>query len=460
MIYDLKKISKNEIDQKISFLSYDYVIIGTGPSGTVLLNQLKKKKKKVLVLERGNFKDKQYESVLSNQLKIKKNSRTFTVGGTSEDWSNIYSKFENFELKEKKKNSNKNLWPLSYAELLSYYNKINKKFFLKLTNIRNNQINSKFITRLFYAPKQPVNFSKFYQDINFDIIINCSVDLMDEKNDLVNLRLSNKFSTFKTSVKKTIICAGGLESVRLIMKSINNGMLKSLKNKRYLGKFFMDHPKINLGYIKFPKEILLDKIALKVKKSHISYYGISLNKIEQSNENNLNTYVRFVKVNSRLNILIDLLCKNFSKTIKKYINNFKTNSNKYLIRAFMEMEPRYDNSIALNKKNKIVLKFDIGKKEIETLNNLTKKIYNHFSLNKDKEMIKIFNKKNLILTDASHHMGGLIFPRLVNKNLKLNGLKNIYCCSSAIFPTSGSVNPTYTICALALRLGYFLTKNK
>ena len=457
MIYDLNKISKNEIDQKISFLSYDYVIIGTGPSGTVLLSHLRKKKKKILVLERGNFKEKQYESVLSNQLKIKKNSRTFAVGGTSEDWSNIYSKFENFELK---KNSNKNLWPLSYPELLSYYDKINKKFFSKLANIRNNQINSKFITRLFYAPKQPLNFSKFYQDINFDIIINCSVDLIDEKNDLVNIRLSNKFSTFNTSVKKTIICAGGLESVRLIMKSIKNGMLKSLKNKKYLGRFFMDHPKINLGYIKFPKEILLSKIALKVKKNHISYYGVSLNKIEQNNKNNLNTYARFVKVNSRLNILIDLLCKNFSKTIKKYINNFKTNSSKYLIRAFLEMEPRYDNSIELNKKNQIVLKFDIGKKEIETLNSLNKKIYNYFSLDKNKEIIKIFNKKNLILTDASHHMGGLIYPKLVNKNLKLNGLKNIYCCSSAIFPTSGSVNPTYTICALALRLGYFLTKNK
>ena len=202
----------------------------------------------------------------------------------------------------------------------------------------------------------------------------------------------------------------------------------------------------------------MNKIALKVNKNYISYYGISLSEIEQNNENNLNTYVRFVKVNSRINILIDFFCKNFNKTVKKYINNFKTNSNKYLIRAFLEMEPRYENSFELNKKNQIVLKLNIGKKEIETLNNLTKKIYNYFSLNKNKELIKVFTKKNLVLTDASHHMGGLIYPKLVNKNLKLNGLKNIYCCSSAIFPTSGSVNPTYTICALALRLGNFLTK--
>ena len=36
------------------------------------------------------------------------------------------------------------------------------------------------------------------------------------------------------------------------------------------------------------------------------------------------------------------------------------------------------------------------------------------------------------------------------------GTKNIYICSSAIFPTSGSANPTMTICALSIRLGNYL----
>ena len=53
-------------------------------------------------------------------------------------------------------------------------------------------------------------------------------------------------------------------------------------------------------------------------------------------------------------------------------------------------------------------------------------------------------------------MGGLCYPKNVDKNLKIQGLKNIYCCSSAIFPTSGSVNPTLIICALAERLSKIL----
>ena len=67
------------------------------------------------------------------------------------------------------------------------------------------------------------------------------------------------------------------------------------------------------------------------------------------------------------------------------------------------------------------------------------------------------------IEDASHHMGGLRYSNNnklsnVDRNLKIRGLKNIYVCSSAVFPTSGSVNPTMTICALSSRLANFLSK--
>ena len=61
-------------------------------------------------------------------------------------------------------------------------------------------------------------------------------------------------------------------------------------------------------------------------------------------------------------------------------------------------------------------------------------------------------------------MGGLRFypyanQSVVDRNLKIIGLKRIYVCSSAVFPTSGSVNPTMTICTLANKLGIHLKKN-
>ena len=126
------------------------------------------------------------------------------------------------------------------------------------------------------------------------------------------------------------------------------------------------------------------------------------------------------------------------------------------------MLPRFDNKILLNYKNKkeiVKVNYKMCKKETNTINLLKTEVLKNFSKNYKLENKKIiqdyFVKYNF--TDSSHHMGGTIYSsnkklRIVDKNLKINGVKNIYICSSSIFPTSGSVNPTMTICALALRL--------
>jgi hypothetical protein len=47
---------------------------------------------------------------------------------------------------------------------------------------------------------------------------------------------------------------------------------------------------------------------------------------------------------------------------------------------------------------------------------------------------------------------------VVNRNLGLWGCKNVFVCSSAVFPTSGQANPTFLLGAFALRLSKYLTE--
>ncbi|MEP6747114.1 MAG: GMC oxidoreductase [Bacteroidota bacterium] len=47
---------------------------------------------------------------------------------------------------------------------------------------------------------------------------------------------------------------------------------------------------------------------------------------------------------------------------------------------------------------------------------------------------------------------------VVDASLKLWGTKNVYVCSSAVFPTSGQANPTFFLGAFAVRLAAHLTK--
>ena len=46
----------------------------------------------------------------------------------------------------------------------------------------------------------------------------------------------------------------------------------------------------------------------------------------------------------------------------------------------------------------------------------------------------------------------------VDKNLQIHGVHNIYICSTSVFPTSGSFNPTMTLCSLAIKLAKHLNK--
>ena len=63
--------------------------------------------------------------------------------------------------------------------------------------------------------------------------------------------------------------------------------------------------------------------------------------------------------------------------------------------------------------------------------------------------------------DASHHMGTTRMgtdpaTSVVGPDLCVHGLENLYAAGASAFPTSGCVNPTYTIVALSIRLARHL----
>jgi choline dehydrogenase-like flavoprotein len=66
-----------------------------------------------------------------------------------------------------------------------------------------------------------------------------------------------------------------------------------------------------------------------------------------------------------------------------------------------------------------------------------------------------------LLGGNHHHMGGTRMSAdastgVVDANLKVHGLSNLFVAGSSVFPAGGSVNPTLTIVALSLRLAAHL----
>ncbi len=65
------------------------------------------------------------------------------------------------------------------------------------------------------------------------------------------------------------------------------------------------------------------------------------------------------------------------------------------------------------------------------------------------------------IADCYHPMGGLRMGTdpsgsVVDADLKVHGVENLYVASCAVFPSGGSSNPTFTLMALAMRLADWL----
>lgn len=452
--YDQLKKKKN-IFFKDKF--YDFIIIGSGPAAVTLYKKLlsiKNIKRKILIIEEGDYLKKSYQNVISRNLKIKLKSRAFTVGGTSSIWANISSYFEDFEMEPRWKNSQLNLWPFKHKFLLEEYRRLDKKYEFSFNKLKKKNFDIPFQVRPFVASVKPKNFKQFINNNDVDLIYNCKVETIDEtKKSAIAFTKNHKL---KFTAKKIIVCCGGIESVSLIQNSLSQKKLKNLKNKNIVGRYFMDHPKFSLGYLKYPKLDIINQLELTKKNNKIFYFGVSLKKNIQRKYNVLNSYVRFEKSNSKI-------IRFFEKLNLSIMKNLIKKRSIYRVRLFCEMEPNFNNSITF-KKNKTIVKLKLNNTDYKTIKLLSLNIKNFFSLKPKKESNFKFDNINNKIEGASHHMGGLRFDHnknlsIIDKNLKIIGLKNIYVCGSSIFPTSGSVNPTMTICALSNRLGDHLKKD-
>lgn len=68
-----------------------------------------------------------------------------------------------------------------------------------------------------------------------------------------------------------------------------------------------------------------------------------------------------------------------------------------------------------------------------------------------------------VVTGGWHHMGTTTMSHdpkagVVDRNCRVHGVANLFIAGSSIFPTSGYVNPTLSLVALAVRLGRYLTE--
>ena len=269
-----------------------------------------------------------------------------------------------------------------------------------------------------------------------------------------------------------------------------------MKSNKNIGHFFLEHPHITIGhgitenknnFLKaYGKNLIKDLGNVKflpgfsIKKEIQEQHKI-LSCITVLSEHNLLDVESAVILRHSLALknqivsmpkLISYIFKNFlnlNKNVFGIINNFLLKKKFFHLVSRLEQQPTYENKIYLsNEKNKFnkflpAISWKLTEQEYKTLKinyELISDFFKKNNLGKIKPSKFILNLNKNLHSDVfavGHHMGTTRMSSspvngVVDKNLKVHDLNNLYIAGSSVFPTGGYINPTMTIVALSMRL--------
>lgn len=388
-------------------------------------------------------------------------------GGTTNHWTGYCRTFDSIDF-QRHYLGKEFVWPIKKKNIDPYLDESSK--ILEIGTQKPNSEEGLNIESLNFNFSAPVRFAKKYMKFlsdstNIDLIINSNLYLLEPDDQRkINSAIFKTFANkkFKIKSKIYIFCMGGIENSRMLLWNKKMHGQKFIDDIIPIGNYWMEHPHYTLG-----ETILIDDVYRK------RFFSISA--ARQKELGIMNIAFRFEKqgVGGTKKLLNELLCQS-PKLGTWAVNLFNKNllCGTYL-RAAWEQSPIKDNKIELNlndvdffnipKTNFYWEKQPLERKTLlKSLNDI-----NAWILNKDHGRIKLYDwvLKDYYPEDDEiggyHHLGGTRMHSdkkfgVVDANLKIHGLKNLYVSGSSVFTTGGHSNPTLPIVQLSLRLAEYL----
>jgi len=303
---------------------------------------------------------------------------------------------------------------------------------------------------------------------------------------------------YEVRAKTFVLAASAIESVRILL---NSGRLGNAHDQ--VGRYFMNHPKGNVGSVTFSKAIAPSHELFERKhQSFNGYVGLRLNESVQREQGDLNSYIRLEVTRDEGDYpKAKELSKAFRSTLKaigrgdyrgagssgismvrragglgqiiaraaKRMRNRNAGLVKTArLRCFVEMEPAPDHRITLTDRRDRFgvplpkVSHAISELALRSVERLISKIESEFAQTNFGRVYRAQGSLADILgVDSSHHLGGARMgedPKssVVDPSLRVHSSDNLFIAGGAVFPTGGNANPTLTIVGLSIRLAKFI----
>lgn len=484
-------------------LEADLCVVGSGPAGVSLAHSFRGRNERVLLLEGGGTELEQgsqelYRGVAVGDGENEQNdyltySRLRQVGGTSNHWSGWCRPLGEMDILSRA-NIRDARWPVEFSQLIPYYKKA-----ARLLKIADHFVSSEralrgkplfpddhrgLCTHYFHISPLTHHHEEFSfrrlarkdskSGSNIQTVVHANVlEILAEpnRNSPSGLKVCNASGqSFYVRAKRYVLCCGGIENVRLLFNSSQFSDQGLGNGGGALGRYFMEHPHVHramrilyqgdpiyLGpYRKFQDKLLKTRTLGVLAPSEESLKRESI-------------------LNFCLELKLDEKHSEFTKELTRGVagaaNLTGAVGEKFSVPVLMRTEqlPNPDSRVSMIADTdrfgyrKVRLDWRLSERDRELFYSTLRFIGREVGT-------KLWGRAQLLIEKPSlwvnafggaHHMGTTRMSSnerdgVVDSNLKVHGVDNLFVLGSSVFPSVGYANPTFTIVALALRLGEHL----
>lgn len=525
MIKDLNQATESRVE-----CSTPVCIIGAGTAGIFLSQQLRQRGVRIVLLEAGDElarkADELGQQCIQRGIRYRgaELGRSFGLGGTSVLWGGQMIPLTPSDMAARPA-MNLDAWPVSYTELAPWFPVVKQPLGLGLRDdveeaalaLRHfptlSQLDADFELRLSeWLPFKIRNFAKAFaktlrSDAELDIWLNAAVVRLIQSPDsasriaAVEARSPNG-RTLVVHPEVLVICAGALESTRLMLDFDESSQGLITRSGAPLGRYFTDHLSVTCGQFecrnwrRYNLETAPIFAGGVMRTPRLELSGSAQQRLAATSAFAHFTFV--TQGNTGFDVVRNLLRQRqgeqqglgFSpKTLGRAVSDVSAmifwrgvyrrlwipRQADLLLQVDIEQTPSWDSRLSLSdqrdhlQRKRLVIEWQIKPDDIRVIRSVAERTIAAWGASslRDTATLRSTLPEEFAnfesLYDVYHptgtlRMGSAATNSVVDHNLRVWALDNGYISSTAMFPSSGSANPGLMHLALTARLAEHIAK--